>query len=291
MPGTYTATVDLGDRELSKDFQLRGDPNVAAVAGRVTRSASPQPCVARDLETQLNQMVGTINDLDAQIDGLLESIEGKDLANEEEVRTVAGDAQGQLTAVSAEVRRPPGSMSYRDWPRLIEQLRNISHAVSGPQARPTVGQMEVFTEIEAGAAQRAQELSDIVNGVIADLNELLEDAPKIITNWRRVGELIGGSVTRSDRRHPLRHRFRSPWFSRARLPGRGLDSWLRARRKTLSSRHRPSTRSFQLDGVIELGDDPVDSIAEVGIFAERRGGWLSDERPTPAPGQDVFRER
>ena len=141
---------------------------------------------ARDLETQLNRMMGTILDLDGQIDGLLESIEGKNLSNEEQVRTVAGDAQDQLTAVSSEVRRPPGSMSYRDWPRLIEQLRNISRAVSGPQARPTVGQMEVLTEIEAGAAQRAEELSGIVNGVIADLNDLLEDAPKIITNWRRV---------------------------------------------------------------------------------------------------------
>lgn len=32
---------------------------------------------------------------------------------------------------------------------------------------------------------QSRELSDIVNGVIADLNELLEDDPKIITNWQR----------------------------------------------------------------------------------------------------------
>ena len=185
MPGVYTATVDLGEREMSKDFQLRGDPNVAA-AQSVYEERFTAAMRARDLETQLNQMVGTILDLDGQIGGLLGSIEGKNLSNEEQVRAVAGDAQSQLTAVGSEVRRPPGSMSYRDWPRLIEQLRNISRAVGGPQARPTVGQIEVLTEIEAGAAQRAQELSDVVNGVIADLNELLEDAPKIITNWRRV---------------------------------------------------------------------------------------------------------
>ena len=184
MPGTYTATVDLGEREMSKDFQLRGDPNVAA-SQSVYEERFTAAMRARDLETQLNRMVGTTLDLDEQIDGLLESIEGKNLSNEEQVRAVAGDAQSQLTAVASEVRRPPGSMSYRDWPRLIEQLRNISRAVSGPQARPTVGQMEVLTEIEAGAAQRAQELSVIVNGVIADLNQLLEDVPKIITNWRR----------------------------------------------------------------------------------------------------------
>ena len=184
VPGTYTATVDTGAREMSQDFQLRGDPNVAA-SQSVYEERFTAAMRARDLETQLNRMVGTTLDLDEQIDGLLESIEGKNLSNEEQVRAVAGDAQSQLTAVASEVRRPPGSMSYRDWPRLIEQLRNISRAVSGPQARPTVGQIEVLTEIEAGAVQRAQELSDIVNGVIADLNQLLEDAPKIITNWRR----------------------------------------------------------------------------------------------------------
>ena len=185
VPGVYTATVDSGAREMSKDFQLRGDPNVAA-SQSVYEERFTAAMRVRDLETQLNRMVGTTLDLDGQIDGLLESIEGKNLSNEEQVRAVAGDAQSQLTAVASEVRRPPGSMGYRDWPRLIEQLRNISRAVSGPQARPTVGQIEVLTEIEAGAAQRAGELSDIVNGVIADLNELLEDAPKIITNWRRV---------------------------------------------------------------------------------------------------------
>ena len=185
VPGTYTATIDVGGTELSKDFQLRGDPNVAA-SQAVYDERFTAAMRARDLETQLNEMMGTIIDLDGQIDGLLESIEVKDLSNEEQVRSVADDAQSQLTAVSSEVRRPPGSMGYRDWPRLIEQLRNISRAVSGPQARPTVGQMDVLTEIEAGAAQRAEELSGIVNGVIADLNDLLEDAPKIITNWRRV---------------------------------------------------------------------------------------------------------
>ena len=184
VPGVYTATVDPGAREMSKDFHLRGDPNVAA-SQSVYEERFTAAMRVRDLETQLNRMVGTTLDLDEQIDGLLESIEGKNLSNEEQVRAVAGDAQSQLTAVASEVRRPPGSMGYRDWPRLIEQLRNISRAVSGPQARPTVGQIEVLTEIEAGAVQRAQELSDIVNGVIADLNELLEDAPKIITNWRR----------------------------------------------------------------------------------------------------------
>ncbi len=185
VPGTYTATVDLGTEQLSKNFTLRGDPNVAASQAVYTERFTAA-MRARDLETQLNRMIGTIVDLDTQIDGLLSSIEGKDLSNEAQVRATAGSAKDQLTTVSNEVRRPPGSLNYRDWPRLIEQLTRLSRGMQGPQARPTVGQIEVLDEIEAGAALRAQELSEIVDGVIADLNDLLEDAPKIITNWRRL---------------------------------------------------------------------------------------------------------
>jgi len=184
VPGTYTATLVVGGEERSTDFQLRGDPHVAASEAdydaRFTAAMR-----ARDLQSNLNGMIGTILDLDGQIDGLLTSIDGKDLANEDEVRSTAGEAQDALTALGAEVRRPPGSMGYRDWPRLIEQLRFVARNIQGAQARPTEGQLEVLTEVEAAAAERADDLSAIVNGVIARLNDLLEGAPKILTNWRK----------------------------------------------------------------------------------------------------------
>jgi len=185
VPGTYTATIEVAGRKLSKDFTLRGDPNVAA-SQAVYTARFGAAMRARELETQLNRMIGTVIDLSGQIDGLIESIEGKNLSNEEEVRATAGLAKEQLTTLEAEVRRPPGSMNYRDWPRLIGQLRTVARGIRGPQARPTEGQLEVLTEVERGAARRVEELSAIVDGVIAELNDLLADAPKIITDWRRV---------------------------------------------------------------------------------------------------------
>ncbi len=183
-PGAYTATVVLESGELSGHFELRGDPNVAAsqadYQARFTAAMR-----ARDLQSELNRMAGTIGDLNGQIDGLLKSIDGKDLSNEADVRTTAGEAQDALIMLDNEVRRPQGGMGYRDWPRLIEQLRNVARGLQGPQAKPTEGQLQVLSEVEQAAAQRAQELSVIVNGVIAELNALLADAPKIITDWRR----------------------------------------------------------------------------------------------------------
>jgi hypothetical protein len=184
VPGTYTAAIEVDGEEMSTTFELRGDPNVtASQADYEARFAAAMR--ARELETRLNRMVGTITDLDGQIDGLLESIEGKGLSNEDQIRDTAGEAKDALGTLGAEVRRPPGSMGYRDWPRLVEQLRFVSRGIQGPQARPTEGQVEVLTEVEAAAAQRAAELTEIINGVIAELNALLEDAPKIMTDWRR----------------------------------------------------------------------------------------------------------
>jgi hypothetical protein len=184
VPGTYTATVVAAGQEVSTDFEFRGDPNVAASqADYEARFAAAMR--ARDLETRLNSMIGTIMDLDGQIEGLLESIEGKDLANEEQIRSLAGEADDKLTTLSGELRRPEGSMNYRDWPRLLSQLTRTVRSMSGPQARPTEGQLEVLTAVEVAAGERAQELTAIVNGVIAELNQLLQDAPKILTEWRR----------------------------------------------------------------------------------------------------------
>ncbi len=185
VPGRYTATLMVNGEEMSTDFQLRGDPNVNATqADYIARHDAAVR--ARDLQSRLNAMVGAMTDMTGQIDGLMESIQGKDLANEAEIRRVGGEARTALTELEAEVRRPAGSMSYRDWPRLVEQLRFVVRGIEGPQARPTDGQMEVLGEVEVAAAERAEELSAIVNGLIADLNELLADSPKILTDWRRL---------------------------------------------------------------------------------------------------------
>ncbi|MFV1987983.1 MAG: WD40/YVTN/BNR-like repeat-containing protein, partial [Gemmatimonadota bacterium] len=163
VPGTYTATIVVNGEEHSTDFDVRGDPNVAA--SRADYEARFTAAMrARDLQSRLNQMIGTIVDLDGQVDGLLESISGKDLANESQIRETAGEAKDALTALGGEVRRPPGSMGYRDWPRLIEQLRFVARNIRGPQARPTEGQLEVLTEVEVAAAERAEELGAIING-------------------------------------------------------------------------------------------------------------------------------
>lgn len=183
-PGTYTATLVVGDQELSKSFELRGDPTVeASQADYDARLAAAMR--ARDLQSDINHMVSTLIDLDGQVDGLLESIEGKGLANEDAVRAKAGEAQSRMDVLENELRRPPPRMGYRQWPRLAEQIGRLVRDMNGAQARPTEGQIEVLSEIEVQAQIRADELTTLINTTIAELNDLLGDAPQILSDWRR----------------------------------------------------------------------------------------------------------
>ncbi len=183
VPGTYTATIVADGQELSTRFDLRGDPNVGATAADyAARFAAAKR--ATDLQSQLNDMTGAMRDLNGQVDGLLGAIEGKGLPNAAQIREKAGEAQDRLETLSNEVQRPPQAMYYRDWPRIVEQLRFVAGGINGAQARPTAGQLEVLTLVETATQQRAAELQAIIDTVIAELNRMLQDQPKILTNWQ-----------------------------------------------------------------------------------------------------------
>jgi hypothetical protein len=83
-------------------------------------------------------------------------------------------------------------MNYRDYPRLSEELGFVNRQMQFTQARPTEGQLEVLTEVEAEAQVKAQELADLVNGIIVELNDLLEGQARIITGWDRPARISMG---------------------------------------------------------------------------------------------------
>jgi len=128
--------------------------------------------------------MAAMRDLNEQVDAVTAAIVGKDIPEAAAIRDQAGTAKDRLGALDNEVQRPPQGMGYRDWPRLAEQLRFVAGGITGAQARPTDGQLEVLAEVERATEQRAAELTDIINTTIAELNRLLRDQPKIITGWR-----------------------------------------------------------------------------------------------------------
>ncbi|HZD04453.1 MAG TPA: hypothetical protein VE173_06035, partial [Longimicrobiales bacterium] len=182
-PGRYTATLVVAGQELSTDFELRGDPNVGATpADYDARFAAAQR--AGELQARLTGMIDAMEDLDQQLDGTLQAIDGKNLDNEAAIRDKVGEAKDRIGAVGDETSRPPEGMGYRDWPRLLEQLSFVARGITGAQARPTRGQLEVLDLIEEATGRREAELTDIIETVIGDLNRMLEDQPRVLTSWQ-----------------------------------------------------------------------------------------------------------
>ena len=123
-------------------------------------------------------------DLRAQVESLQESIQGKELPNEGEIRTQVDAAIEALGELDNELRRPPPSMGYRIFPRLSEQLSFATRGIGQAQARPTEGQLQVLMEVEAEIRKREPVLQSIIDGPIAALNRLLQGHARI---------LVGGS--------------------------------------------------------------------------------------------------
>jgi hypothetical protein len=78
-------------------------------------------------------------------------------------------------------------MSYRQYPRLSEELSNLERNIGGTQNRPTEGQALVLEELDQETQERIAELQEILDTTIAELNNLLQGLPRISTPMREEG--------------------------------------------------------------------------------------------------------
>jgi hypothetical protein len=58
-------------------------------------------------------------------------------------------------------------------------------SILGAQARPTQGTYTALEELDAETQERIEELNRIISTSIGELNELLDNHPKVITGWSR----------------------------------------------------------------------------------------------------------
>ena len=176
-PGTYTATLDVAGQTLSGTFQVRGDPAVeSSQADYEARTSAALR--SREIQSGLNRMIRQVVDLRGQVEALKEAIRGKDLSDR--VMPLADTAADTLEAFENTLRRPPPRMGYRQYPRLSEQLSFAVRGITGAQARPTDGQIQVVGEVAAAIEEARGTLQDILDGPIAALNRALEGQARIL---------------------------------------------------------------------------------------------------------------
>jgi len=179
LPGTYTATVTAGEHESSSDFELRWDPRTDRTVEEMHRTASTAQELV-DMTTEANRLVDRIASLSEQLETLNGNVEQARREDIEQVQEAIGTTIDELTELDGKVRRPPGAMGYRDYPRTNEEIRSIMFGVVGGQSGPTDGQLTVMNELQGDLVGHKAALQSIIDGSLAQLNSMLGDMPAIV---------------------------------------------------------------------------------------------------------------
>jgi len=133
-----------------------------------------------DLSTESNGMLDRVHKLQARLASLEETVEDAGLDDAEASSEKIETAKDQLSQLDNKLQRPPPRMSYRQYPRLGDEVGRLMSGIVGVQARPTEAQMTVLAELQSEAAERQAELQGIIDGPIGELNQLLGDLPAIV---------------------------------------------------------------------------------------------------------------
>jgi hypothetical protein len=173
--------VVVGDnaQQGSTTFELRGDPRIAmSQTDYQAWHDGTQRLI--DLLSESNLMLDQMTGLQTQLSSLEENIDGAEIPNVDAVKEQINTADEQIDEFGNKMQRPPPQMSYRQYPRLSDEIGRLMGSVAGVQAVPTEAQMTVAAEFGVEVAERRAELQGIINGAIRELNQMLGNLPAVV---------------------------------------------------------------------------------------------------------------
>jgi photosystem II stability/assembly factor-like uncharacterized protein len=180
LPGEYTVAVRAAGKELEVSFQVEPDPRVD-VSRADYQAQFAAGLTLRDLSSQVNLAIRACTELDRQLVELIHAVRAADeVENKQEIMTAAETALDEVRAFEATLRRPPPRMSYRQAPRLSEEIRSLTGSVGSVASRPTQAEMVRLAELEAQAAERLGALDQLIGTTINDLNQMIGSYPRIL---------------------------------------------------------------------------------------------------------------
>ena len=174
-PGTYTAVLKVDDQEARTEIRVNADPRLEMTS----EDYRIQGETTDELMSLLSAAHGMINEVDAlkvQLDLLQKRYEDDE---NEAVSTSIQQLLKDLKTQKAELTRPPPSMSYRQKPRLREEILSVMRAVNNVPARPTEAQQDRVVSLREEASVVRQSLNALIEGPLSELNNTLRDVPAI----------------------------------------------------------------------------------------------------------------
>ncbi len=171
VPGTYTVrmTVD-GGAPLSRDFEVRLNPNLEGVAEADLRERFDLAVQIRDRVSEANEAVIRIRNIKGQVDDRLEQ------TDDDEIRTLAVVVKDNLGMVEAEIYqvRNRSNQDPLNYPiRINNKLAALLGLVEGPESRPTDQSYVVFRRLSDLLGRQLERMEVVIRDDMGRLDELL----------------------------------------------------------------------------------------------------------------------
>lgn len=188
VPGRYTVSLKVGDRELRQTVEVEPDPRVEMTAAEYLAQRDAALAL-RDLISKVNEVVDRTEDLKTQLSALQERLRSSAGAVSNGPTAAPADSTAlkairsaleKVMALRDKLTRPTPRMSYRQYPRLREELQSLYGSIQRPHAPPTEPQKRRLEELRAETDAVVSELNGILTGPVAEVNRLLGQHPHIV---------------------------------------------------------------------------------------------------------------
>ena len=170
-PGTYQATLTVGDWSMTQSFELLKDPRVAAGDADLVEQFDFLIQI-RDKLSEIATGVNTIRSLRRQLGDWAERLAGNESASL--VIDAAHALRDQLDRVEAELVQPEftsdgDTLNYRE--KLFEKLTALPPVVASADARPTMQSFAVYDKLAGQADEQLSALTILIEADLARLND------------------------------------------------------------------------------------------------------------------------
>ncbi len=172
-PGTYRATLTVGDWSMTQSFDLIKDPRIVTSDDDLAEQFDFLIQI-RDKLSEIVTGVNTIRSLKRQLDDWATR-----LADNDSAASAISDAEAlkeKLEAVEAELVQSEftsdgDTLNYRE--KLFEKLSNLPPVVASADARPTTQSYEVYQKLSGQADEQLSALKALIDEDLAQLNDQL----------------------------------------------------------------------------------------------------------------------
>ena len=180
-PGTYGILISANDKTAMVEVEVMADPRI-----EVTR---------RDLDRQLEAGL-ELRDLLSKVHTVLNGTDKMMSQMKELKKKVTSGSSGDIDVSVAEekinstmklikefrdtdLKRPINGLSYRQRPRLREEIRSLARAVDGTTARPTQPQMLRLGVLDEETKAVVIRYNNIVTNEVAEINDMFRNFPQV----------------------------------------------------------------------------------------------------------------